>query len=605
MIGTISVWHLARLAAVVLVSTLSAILYLQLKSTSAVSIVLLLMIARLYTLAPAGKGFRGRVIPCVLALVFGSWAVAGKLSEDGNWVTYLVHRTILPVWLNVAIYVVMAAGLAGILHRAILWADDWLDRARVVDSEAEPVSGVRVWWVAFAAIVTSWLPFLLCYWPGILTPDSQDQLMQAQGAAAYLDVHPIFHTLLIQACYRLGQGLFGSVEAGIATYTVAQMLLLGATFAWVIARLHGERVRREVLLVVWAIYALLPLHGMYAITMWKNIPFACATVGLTVALWDLGRSRSSSEYSRALLQIAICGCLVVLLQKNGAAAWLLVACCALAGALRRSRMTFVALALPLLAVVIEHEGSRRAGVVPSSDLVFRGLSIPVQQVARTLVDGGQLSVEEIGDVESIAPVAEIIRLYDRHMVDPMKKAVSEKRADAIVAGGSRYLRLWLALGLRYPGAYIAAYRDQTCGYWYPNVSYSNIWQTFEGARIGATRRPLLGGALCALVSKVTAYSEFLPLFAVLRSIGLYVWVAILMAGYAFSRHERAALLCYVPVFAVWVSLLLSTPIFAELRYIYSLFAVMPILVLAPLIDRSYAVAGSDQSSDRSQAHAGG
>ena len=122
MIGTISVWHLARLAAVVLVSTLSAILYLQLKSTSAVSIVLLLMIARLYTLAPAGKGFRGRVIPCVLALVFGSWAVAGKLSEDGNWVTYLVHRTILPVWLNVAIYVVMAAGLAGILHRAILWA---------------------------------------------------------------------------------------------------------------------------------------------------------------------------------------------------------------------------------------------------------------------------------------------------------------------------------------------------------------------------------------------------------------------------------------------------------------------------------------------------
>ena len=47
--------------------------------------------------------------------------------------------------------------------------------------------------------------------------------------------------------------------------------------------------------------------------------------------------------------------------------------------------------------------------------------------------------------------------------------------------------------------------------------------------------------------------------------------------------NKKYLLCYIPLFGLWLSLMASTPVFCELRYIYGLFTCSPFLVFLPFI----------------------
>lgn len=566
-------------------SGLAASLYLELRATSALSLALVAGAAWLHAAAPEPTRPREGAASAALGALFALFAVAGRLSERGEWIRYLAHRTVVPGRVSAVVYAGVFAGLALLFRSAILALGARLDGASIRTRAVSPTSERRVRLLAWAAILGCWAPYLLCTWPGILTPDSRSQVLQALGRVPLNDHHPIAHTLLVAGALRLGEIVFGSLEAGLATYSVAQAALLSWTFAWIAGRLHREGVRPSVLVAAVASAALLPLHAMYAVTMWKNIPFACAVVGESFALWDLARARDDEARTSALVAFAGFGTLSVLLQRNGAAAFLLPAAVAvLASGAPLRRRALAAAAIPFAVLLLVRGASRRAEVAGARDLVFAGIAIPVQQVARALADGAEPSPEQRAMLETLAPLDRIARTYDRKSVDPMKAIVNGRQVDAIRAEAPRWAILWASLGAAHPRSYLAAFRDQTCGYWFPDVPYSNIWQTFEAQDLGVERRRLLGDFPCRVVTSFAAYSENLPLLGALRSIGLWVWLALFMATHAFVRGRRAALACFAPVAGLWASLLLSAPIHAEVRYLYPLYLLAPLLVAAPLLD---------------------
>lgn len=589
-------WGLASVLA-----GISASLYLELRATSALSLALVGGSAWLLATAPRPRSVESGIAATVLGAVYALLAIAGRFSEQGNWIGYLAHRTEVPDGLARAVYVGMFAGLSLLFRSAVLGAEAWLDGLRVRSEETPDWSEREVRSLSCAVILSCWLPYVLCMWPGILTPDSRSQVLQGLGVIPYDDHHPIAHTLVVATCLRLGSWVFGSREAGIGLYSVTQGLLLAWTFAWIAGRLHRERVRPEILVASVALGALLPVHAMYSVTMWKNIPFACALVGESFALWDLGRSRGVGERRSALARFGTFGALTVLLQTNGLVAFVLPAVVALVETDRSERRAAIAaVGAPLLCFVLVRVGSDRLGVARTRDLVPAGLSVPVQQVARALVDGADPTGEQLETIEGIGPVSEIVRVYDRHSVDPMKTVVNGRATSTIRSDPSRFLALWWSLGVAHPRSYLAAWRDQTCGYWFPDVPYSNVWQNFESEGLGVSRRPLLGGAPCRLLRSFAAYSENVPLLGALRSIGLWVWVAAFMAVHAAVRGRRAALACFAPIGGIWASLLLSTPIYAELRYVYALLLLVPLLVVAPLLDEEAGPrgAGTDSGAGR-------
>ena len=136
------------------------------------------------------------------------------------------------------------------------------------------------------------LLFVLCYgavllalWPGIISFDFPHEIEQ-YTSGEYFAAHPVFHTLLLGGLYQLGEALFGSMNAGAALYSVVQLLLLAAMFAWSCVFVQRRVRRRSVVLALAAFFALMPVHGAMAVSTAKDPLFSGLCVVLCLLLWE-------------------------------------------------------------------------------------------------------------------------------------------------------------------------------------------------------------------------------------------------------------------------------------------------------------------------------
>ena len=81
-----------------------------------------------------------------------------------------------------------------------------------------------------------------------------------------------------------------------------------------------------------------------------------------------------------------------------------------------------------------------------------------------------------------------------------------------------------------------------------------------------------------------AMDEYLWLFynnrilQVFCAIGLFVWIVIIAFARCTAVSNRTGMIAIVPILAILLSLVISSPVYAEFRYMYALFCALPILL---------------------------
>lgn len=119
----------------------------------------------------------------------------------------------------------------------------------------------------------TWCALLFLYWPGLMSLDSVDQWMQTT-TGKFHDWHPAFHSL----CIWLIRQVWDS-PAAVAT---AQVLALSSVCGIGLAVCARTGTPRRVLWGSAVACALSPPVALMSITLWKDVPYAIALVGLTV-----------------------------------------------------------------------------------------------------------------------------------------------------------------------------------------------------------------------------------------------------------------------------------------------------------------------------------
>lgn len=109
---------------------------------------------------------------------------------------------------------------------------------------------------AFLCCLLCWLPYYLYQYPGIMTPDSINQLEQILGVIPWSNHHPWVHTLLFGLFYQIGYALTKNMVIAVSVYTFFQMCLLAGSVAYFIFTLRSHKIRPFVLLLITAFYAL-------------------------------------------------------------------------------------------------------------------------------------------------------------------------------------------------------------------------------------------------------------------------------------------------------------------------------------------------------------
>ena len=425
---------------------------------------------------------------------------------------------------------------------------------------------------------------LLALYPGVISYDFEHEIAQFTSGA-YNAAHPVFHTLLLGSLFALGEALFGSMTAGAALYHAVQLLLLAALYAWALCFVQ-KRVCRPAVLLLFAMFALLPFHGVLAVSTAKDPLFAGLCAVLCLLLWEIAEDPASFLASRVrIVRFVLCCLGAILLRHNGVFAYGL-ALIAVVILCRRQirRALLVALAALLLCAGVPKalELSVNASKTPGSEL----MSIPCQQLMRTAAKA-DLSEEEYEEIAVWYSGA--IHRYRENCADPAKGGnfdYARFKKEPV-----DFLRLYVRHLIRHPRIYVEAFLENSIGLWYPgDTSHAHTLSSEEGVYIYLnTRYPFtperypiepkcLFPALENLLYQTMHFSkhENIPVLAQLYCPATYTFALLLASLLAFYKKRRRLVLPLLPMWGLTLSIFFAAGVFV--RYTYPMMAAVPMLV---------------------------
>ena len=437
----------------------------------------------------------------------------------------------------------------------------------------------RIFLLVFGIITLIDLMYLFFgIYPGILTTDSVTTIRQLMGDEAYNNTMPFWHTLTVQPFVKLGLAVFGNMNAAVACFHVAQILFMAGCFAFVIMTLYQIGAPLWFVVGAFCVYAFQPHNIVYAVTLWKDIPFAGATALFITSLYRLLKDVGNKKENYAVFLLGALG--FSLWRTNGWYAFLVtVMVMVFLLGRKNKRLLILMTAVLMLCWVLLNPVLALLGV--SETNLVEAFAVPMQQVARVIWEGRELTPEEAGLLGEIFWLDKIPQLYDPLTVDPIKfETFRYDQVEHIRANAGEYLGLYLSLGLKYPGDYLKAWIEETKGYW--NGGYFFWIYTLQmGSNpygIETAVEPNLIGRLFAAMFRYLEKPAFLQ---ILTSIGLHVW-ALVSCTLVNILKKKEEFLLSIPLLVLIFGLWLGTPVYSEFRYAYPMFVSLPLILAVTL-----------------------
>lgn len=396
----------------------------------------------------------------------------------------LVFGATLEVWgsvnfTNISLYLkimCVAAYMAPITNAC--W--NRMSQIGIIFEKSDKQFGLLQTW---GLIFVLWIPTFLALFPGAFVYDATDEYTEVISRSFTMH-HPLIHVLLLGGLTHLGEYLGLGANAGIAAYTLLQMLVVSFVFAYVIRLLIKWGFSNKYCFAWIVITGLFPIYPMYAVCSAKDTLFSAAFLMVTVLLIEFARDKEKFFDKRMVLLVAS-ATLMMLLRNNGVYAIIvaipfLIVC---ARAAKLETKTYMKLVVLILVSFVMYKGINYSLklVTHATDSEHQEmLTVPIQQLARTYKYAPEtFSEEEKESLYEILPENYLIT-YNPVCSDVLKSGFDN---DAYAKESAKYKALWWKGLTRKPLIYINAWLVNSYGYWYPdmviNVYGGNEMYTFK------------------------------------------------------------------------------------------------------------------------------
>ena len=208
-------------------------------------------------------------------------------------------------------------------------------------------------------------------------------------------------------------------------------------------------------------------------------------------------------------------------------------------------------------------------------------AVPMQQIARVVSEGRELTETENALLGEIFNMEKLGQMYNPLTVDPVKfETFRYDRVDYIRENPGDFLKMYVSVGLRYPGDYLKAWIDETKGYWNGGYFFWIYTKQMDANPYGIVHT---GGdnLIAKLFAAAFRYLEKPVFMQPLVSIGLHVW-ALIACTVINIRKKREEFVLAIPLLVLVMGLWLGTPVYSEFRYAYPVFLGMPLILATTL-----------------------
>lgn len=434
---------------------------------------------------------------------------------------------------------------------------------------------------SFITIMLCYLPYFLTYFPGVLSPDSMNEMVIVCNNFAYMNNHnPVIHVLFIALPYKIGFALFGNANVGVAFATFAQMMVMALIFSYTITFLQSRNINKKILLICLFYFALAPIHGYYSVTMWKDVIFSGLMILLIIKIIKICEDIEKLKF-RNLITFIIISLATILFRNNAVYMYFILAIIMLIVFRKKFKILFLSFLIVLgsyytiLGPVFDGFHIEKS---PSSEYI----AIPLQQIGRMAYKDVKFNKYETEMLNNLMGVDNLKKYYYPYCVDSLKFNENYNR-DFFDSHKKEFLKLWSGLVIKHPVVALEAYATSTLGYWYPGVDYWAVYKELYSNNLGIERDPKAPLLIQKVVDRLDR--KDIPLVNMTQNSSLSFWLLSIFAYICAKKKEKKYLVAFIPILGIWITMMIASPVFAEFRYIYSSYTCLPLLLTLPFISK--------------------
>ena len=429
---------------------------------------------------------------------------------------------------------------------------------------------------------------LLAVYPGFFVYDAAEELSMVQ-TRCFTTHHPLAHVLLLGGIILAVHKVLGSYNAGIFVYLLLQAAVLNAVFTFLLGDIRKRRAGRVVPVFAFFWYGFCPVITMFVLCSCKDGIFAAALILMTVFLREILTENAEEGSFGTGAGFVLSAVVMMLFRNNGVYAYVVFLILLLAvfsissgkkkaqdgkSAKNRSKSaeTVKKRALLLFLPLILYLGASKGlafSVSATSEESQEILTVPIMQLARVWnADPASFSEEEKEEMRALMVPSDSWELYNPVLSDQVKIHFNNA---AYRADRKTFWKLWLSQGMRHPASYLNAWLMTSYGFWTPGAVIDcyrgNTVDTFtygDSSYFGYETE--LPGVRRSLIPALDDWYRFLSLdvrgqkFLIpggFLSCGVMAWLFFFMLATLIRQRKRRILLSYLPVFLVWLTVLLG------------------------------------------------
>ena len=438
-------------------------------------------------------------------------------------------------------------------------------------------------------IVICWLPYIISYYPIILSPDPSFQIRQFFGIrtkyadyAILLDEnvvmtnhHPVTHTMLLGGCLKLGT-MIGNDNLGLFFYSIIQISVLASVLAFSIYYMQKMGLKTKYLIGVLLIYALVPMFPLYAMSGVKDVLFGAFIFLYFIFLHNLVKTKCEGYKWWNYLLIIILLILICLFRNNGIHVLIL----SLPFTLIIARKKWKQL-LTVMVCLFGFYGVFDKVILPYYKItpgsIREVLSVPFQQTARLAkYHGDEFTEEEIATIDKILGYDDLAERYDPELADPVKNEFNKYATDEDL---KEYFKVWFNGLIKHPGTYIEATMNNVYGFFCPEKTKWYVYYNFDN-RITENGFDYHYNSLETsrnILSEYAVAFPYIPGIGLISNIGFNVWIIFTLFAYAIYKKLYKNILLLAPAL-ILILVCVVGPANTYFRYALPFIFAMPFII---------------------------
>lgn len=524
----------------------------------------------------------------LLSLVLTFFLMLGKYKiylDDSNGLMLAIKLIITPI------------GSYVLFQHIFGYVFDILNNKKI--KNITPINYKLSFIIAFLVICLSWLIILIIKYPGIIYPDTLNQIIQSFGDRLFNNKNPLLHTLLIKTFYDISLSFTNNINVATFIVSLVQLIFCSLIYAYICKYIYKRTNNIYFYVATLLFYGFISYNIFYNISISKDAMYAVFTALFVYMIDNLCHEPSIKN----IILFVLTGILYSLLRNNGFYSLIIVAFVIIVLCFKYNfkKLTIAILTTLILSGVIRgpiynailtnlnknYEGDF---YVPSATAFYDSFItvVPFQQIANVVVHERELNEKEEWLIEEYIPLNEVKEAYNPILVDELYEHVKDTcKPTRLNIPKIEYFKLWVELFLKYPLDYLEAYVNMNKYYFYPNkyvenMYYTSIYPNEYGIKYINNNE--------TLINKIeTSYSnqKKIPLVSSLFSPGTIVFILLMGLYYCLLKKNKTTFVSMFHLLVNFLILMAFVPLNDEFRYIYPVVACLPLIITQTISNIEY------------------